>query len=505
MMNQNMNMHSLGNQKGIAAVWFGLTLIPILGMSFLALEGTRYIQETSRLRDAAQAAALAVTIDDKSNLADAMATRYVEDYVRDIDSVDITTTRTYEAPTEDNDNTEKIQYQVEAVTTHSTWFASTLIPSFDETQDLAGQALAIKYPYYLGDKIVDVVLVTDFSGSMNWDWSGASGDVKTKIQTLKLAVSELSSSILVPREGETVVLNRLAIVPFNLRVQDKINGNLFAASQLRYRDDYHESASPRTYEQVNWRFWSRQQFSDIQDCADDVDDCPDQRNGQHQQAKRVVDVMNINDKRLEIPEYVHYSNSVDDMFNNKIVDPDLRFHFKSIDNVLYHSGMTMTSGVGHYVIPLTNDTETIAEMQGMSSGGNTASYQGILRGFQILDDGRPADSATQEERDEYDGKIKIMIILSDGQEFPYTSILPGLVDAGMCDDARSHFLTEDGNLFIGVIGVDFDATQQNGFQKCVLNPDEDIIDVRKREDLIKKIEELIEKGSRGTGVSRLYG
>lgn len=100
-------IHSGRGQKGIAAIWFALSLVPVFGMTFFAVEGTRYIQETSRLRDAAQTAALAITIDDKSNQADALATMYINDYVRDISHVDIQTVRTYEEPTEDNDNTEK--------------------------------------------------------------------------------------------------------------------------------------------------------------------------------------------------------------------------------------------------------------------------------------------------------------------------------------------------------------------------------------------------------------
>ncbi|MGR5489115.1 TadE/TadG family type IV pilus assembly protein, partial [Vibrio alfacsensis] len=73
-------------QRGIAAVWMAFTLIPVLGMTFFAVEGTRYIQETNRLRDAAQAAASAVTIEDQSANANEMAKDYIRDYVRDINS-----------------------------------------------------------------------------------------------------------------------------------------------------------------------------------------------------------------------------------------------------------------------------------------------------------------------------------------------------------------------------------------------------------------------------------
>lgn len=493
---------SLHKQAGVAAVWLGLSLIPILGITFFAVEGTRYITESSRLRDSAQAAALAITIDDKATSAQEMAELYVKDYVREIRSINVTTKRNYQAPTVENYNTERIGYDVDATTVYDSWFASNIVPSFEETQPLFGQAEAAKYPVYLGDKIVDVILVTDFSGSMTRNWSQGTSNVSTKIDSLKVAVDELSSRILVPRVGDSVVLNRLAIVPFNLRVQDKISDVLYAGSQLRYKAD---GSFTRTYEQVNWGYWTDKDMDTVRACADDVDSCPARQDWEFYEAKTVSSVMDMNGRRLEISSLVDYTNSVDDMFNNKIDDPDFNFHFKSIDNVLYHSGMVRTTGNGHYVIPLTNDIDVINRVQDMNAGGNTAAYQGLLRGLQILEGGRPDSSSTQEEIDNYESKLKIIIILSDGQEFPNNGILPSLVDSGMCQQAREHFLTENGNLFIGVIGIDFNASSESGFQDCVIDPGSDIIDVSDREELIQRIEELIQKGSRGTGVSRLYG
>ncbi|WP_020193926.1 pilus assembly protein [Vibrio owensii] len=491
--------HSGRSQKGIAAIWFALSLVPVFGMTFFAVEGTRYIQETSRLRDAAQTAALAITIDDKSNQADALATMYINDYVRDISHVDIQTVRTYEEPTEDNDNTEKIQYSVQAVTTHNSWFASNLIPSFETQEKLAGQAVAAKYPFYLGDKIIDLVLVTDFSGSMNNSWDG-----EIKIDLLKDAVKQISNRILVPREGESEVLNRIAIIPFNLRVQEKINDNLYSTSQLRYKGSYRQSVSNVKYEQVNWNYWSPYTEEAVEECANKRTDCPNKKSWEREQAKRVADVVNTNNNRLEIPDYVGYSKSVRHMFDDKVANNNLTFHFRSNNNKLYNSSMTRTGSSGFYTIPLTANKANLDKMQTMSSGGNTAAYQGMLRGLQIMEAGRP-NGGSEEETEQYNDRLKMLIVISDGMEYPYTEILPGLVNKGMCDKAREHFQTENGNLYIGVIGVNFSASSQSGFQDCVLNPDEDIIDVTETEDFIKKIEELIKKGSRGNGVSRLYG
>ncbi|MEZ9839447.1 pilus assembly protein TadG-related protein [Vibrio sp. 10N.261.52.C11] len=493
---------SLQRQAGVAAVWLGLSLVPILGVTFFAVEGARYITESSRLRDSAQAAALAITIDDKAASAQEMAELYVKDYVREVRSVKVTTKRNYQAPTLENDNTEIIGYDVDATTVYDSWFALNLVPSFEDTQPLFGEAEAAKYPEYLGDKIVDVVLVTDFSGSMTRNWSQGTSSISKKIDSLKVAVDELALRILVPRAGDTIILNRLAIVPFNLRVQDKISDSLYAGSQLRYKAD---GSFTRTYEQVDWGYWANKSRDTVRACASDVDACPTQESWQFYEAKTVESVMSMNGRRLEIASLVDYSNSVDDMFNNKIDDAEFNFHFRSADNVLYHSGMVRTTGNGHYVLPLTSDIDEVEVVQGMNAGGNTAAYQGLIRGLQVLNDGQPDSRATPEEIEEYNGKLKIIIILSDGQEFPNNGILPNLVDNGLCDEAREHFMTENGSLFIGVIGIDFNASDQSGFQDCVIDPGSDIIDVSDREELIQRIEELIQKGSRGTGVSRLYG
>ncbi len=55
---QQYQHRSLQQQKGVAAVWMGLLLVPIMGFTFWAVEGTRYVQESSRLRDSAEAAAM---------------------------------------------------------------------------------------------------------------------------------------------------------------------------------------------------------------------------------------------------------------------------------------------------------------------------------------------------------------------------------------------------------------------------------------------------------------
>ncbi len=170
MRTQQYQYRSLSRQKGVAAVWMGLLLVPIMGFTFWAVEGTRYVQETSRLRDAAEAAVLAVTIEDQPGTARKLATKYVESYVRDIKSSSLSAQRFYQAEDKNTGALEYIQYTVNARTTHDSWFTSSFIPSFGKQQDLAGRSLARKYPVYLADNNIDIVFVSDFSGSMKDKW-----------------------------------------------------------------------------------------------------------------------------------------------------------------------------------------------------------------------------------------------------------------------------------------------------------------------------------------------
>ncbi len=73
---------------------------------------------------------------------------------------------------------------------------------------------------------------------------------------------------------------------------------------------------------------------------------PKQKSWERDQAKRVADVVNINNNRLEIPEYVGYSKSVRHMFDDKVANNNLTFHFRSNNNKLYNSSMTRTGNSG---------------------------------------------------------------------------------------------------------------------------------------------------------------
>lgn len=521
----------MSRQRGMAAVWMAFTLVPVLGLTFWAVEGTRYIQETNRLRDAAKAASIAETIEDKRDSYGADEQRisdaYIHDYVRNIQVSNVTVDWVHQQQTDTQD--EYIEYSVNATTTHHSWFASNIIPSFDTSENLNGVGVAKKYPIILGDKNIDIVFVSDFSGSMSWQWGSndSCSSSSCKIADLKVAVKAIADKLLCSnvstdavsgddvcddddQSGLTSKLdNRIAIVPFNIRTRETreatadLSAREFTVSQLRYRDDVDASDSERTYEQVSWNKWRKHTSGEVYDCAEDQDDCPSQKLWERKQAQRLVSIFDIDSDddddsyRVEVYDYVDFSLTVEEMFENTF--PDMKTKYRVDDNELYRGYGDSDAGQ-FYNIALTNNRDDIDQVDDMNANGSTAAFQGMLRGFQHLAEGKP-DTEDVDELATYDEKIKMVIVLSDGVESPNNGILGALVDEGMCDKARE----EIPGLYIAVIGIDFQASDQSGFQDCVIDVDEDIIDVTDTEDFIEVIEELIQKGSRGTGVTRLYG
>lgn len=559
-MKANLNLRK--KQQGVAAIWLALALVPVMGFTFLSVEGTRYIQTSARLNDSLEAAAIAVTIadfrDDQTE-TNKLATNYVKAYMRGIYESDIAieTELDYQEWIEATDTPEHIQYSVAVTSRHQSWFASQFIPSFDETQVITGQSVAKKYPVFLGDKNIDLMLVSDFSGSMNWEWgSSNSCSSSCKIEDLKTAVRELAETALCHKikKGECLVKvkqangkykwetipdrldNRIGIVPFNIRTREitSVNGSLqtVAASQLVYRDDVEPNISEDEYYDISWDSWRGYSLDYIRNCEARPSTCaPEHRLqvGSHWEWQRVgwikrrVEVPDYeaidNIKRLkhvltssdsgypDNPMYVDYEETVNTLLENKASSDDTYYR---VQNSNLYIGYGDENNNQFQNIELTNDLITLLGekyngnehdaygVYDMWAKGSTAAFQGMLRGFQLLAAGKPAPDDTTEVED-YKNKLKMLFILTDGKESPNNGILAGLVGAGMCNKARELIP----GLFIGVIGIDFQASQESGYQECVLDP-EDIIDVTNLEQLKESIEELIRRGAKSNGVTQLY-
>ena len=380
----NLQLLSFRKQQGVAAVWMGLLLVPIMGVTFWAVEGTRYVQETSRLRDSAEAAAIAVTIEDELGLARGLAIQYVESYVRDIKSTNLSTQRFHQAEDEGAGVLEYIQYTVNAKTTHDSWFASRFIPSFDEQQTLAGRSLARKYSTYLADNNVDIVFVSDFSTSMKAPWGESQN---TKIDDLKTAIDKISHEVLCsstrkqyvdgewrevcdePGEDTTgdKLLNRVGFVPFNIRTRDWDGGNkVKIITQLSYSDYQNSRLSQYSYNDVDWDFWSKFDRNEVSNCSALAAYCPAPRGDNHEYAKRVTDVVKPRYPMADKRGYVDFYKTLSSLFEDKSA---LKSHFYTEpgSKLLKWAGGNNPSQF--YNIKLTNKLSDLNKVQAMWPGG----------------------------------------------------------------------------------------------------------------------------------------
>ncbi|WP_416340676.1 TadE/TadG family type IV pilus assembly protein [Vibrio sp. Sgm 22] len=544
------NLSLRQKQQGVAAIWLALALVPVMGFTFLSVEGTRYIQTSARLNDSLEAAAIAVTIADYRDEGETnkLATDYVKAYVRGAKGIGITSEWEHQEWIEETETPEHIQYSVAASTTHQSWFASQFIPSFDETQVITGQSVAKKYPMFLGDNNIDLMLVSDFSGSMNWRWGSNNSCTNSscKIEDLKAAVRGLAETALCHKieKGECSVKvkqangkyewettpdrldNRIGIVPFNIRTRELVsfNGNAqtVAATQLVYRDDVEPSVADDDYDDVPWDDWRIYSRNYINECVNDPNKCNSDHRYWHQSTwwrgwyeanediKRLRHVLvSTNDYWYpDNPNYVDYEGSVNRLLENKVINDST---FYRVKDVSLYQGYGSSNESQFQNVELTNDLITLLGekyngkeheafgVYDMWANGSTAAFQGMLRGFQLLAAGKP-ETNDPDEVEAYGNKLKMLFVLTDGQESPNNGILGNLVKAGMCDKARELIP----GLFIGVIGIDFQASQQSGYQDCVVDDNLDIIDVTDLDQLKESIEELIRRGAKSNGVTQLY-
>lgn len=564
------NLSLRQKQQGVAAIWLALALVPVMGFTFLSVEGTRYIQTSARLNDSLEAAAIAVTIADyrDENETNKLATGYVKAYVRGAKGIGITSEWEHQEWIEATETPEHIQYRVAASTTHQSWFASQFIPSFDETQVITGQSVAKKYPMFLGDNNIDLMLVSDFSGSMNWEWGKVEfcsnyrnyekdecvcDDGDCKLWDLKDAVRELAETALCHKikkgecnvkvkqangkyEWETIpdrLDNRIGVVPFNIRTREVVSGHTVAASQLVYSrsKEVNDIDSDDGYYDIDWD-GLRSNSRNYDECVNAIDpntcksDLEDNRTRNymnqwntswwrgkgstcdHDCVKRLNDILISHDDWYpDNPDYVDYADSVNRLLENKVINDST---FYRVKDVSLYQGYGSSNESQFQNVELTNDLITLLGekyngkeheafgVYDMWANGSTAAFQGMLRGFQLLAAGKP-ETNDPDEVEAYDNKLKMLFVLTDGQESPNNGILGNLVEAGMCNKARELIP----GLFIGVIGIDFQASQQSGYQDCVLDP-KDIIDVTNLDQLKESIEELIRRGAKSNGVTQLY-
>ncbi|MDO6498440.1 pilus assembly protein [Photobacterium sanguinicancri] len=227
-------------QKGSAVVYFVFVAGAILGAGALAIEGSRYITEKAHLGDTMEAASVAVSESDdirdedgfNESQAKVIASAWVDYLMPDNKKKEFTVSRTKEEYKKEVSGQQVVRtvhhYNLASTTTHNSWMAMYGLPSFDKQQKIFNKATAARVRTDF--EPVDVVFVSDFSGSMS---------SYKRVDNLKYAIKEVTKTIFDGTQelkkkhpGESINDSSFGFVPFSKRVVFKKGLNYFCSSLL---------------------------------------------------------------------------------------------------------------------------------------------------------------------------------------------------------------------------------------------------------------------------------
>lgn len=233
-------------QGGVAMIMFVIMLPALMGMLVLGVEGARFLRVKADVGNAAEVASLALSARDELDAAKnrELARAYIEAQVPD---ATISEVKVYRIDCEDNPNEchpgqpdRFTEYQVSAVATFQSWFPGFSDSGFGFEKEVRVSTRAVSRKYQ-GIGAVDVFLVADFSGSMNFPWnctrcSENPNDPNNRLNLLRAIVKDVSTEL--EKQSELYgVENTVALVPFNMTTRaESANGICRTQQAIHYFD-----------------------------------------------------------------------------------------------------------------------------------------------------------------------------------------------------------------------------------------------------------------------------
>ena len=202
-------------------------------------------------------------------------------------------------------------------------------------------------------------------------------------------------------------------------------------------------------------------------------------------------------------KYVDIDKTIDNVFVDKITNRKLQLSANYAKKSNLFSSLACNTDFSN--IAMTSDLNKLQAIQDMDAGGYTAVYQGLIQAAQYLYQEKqnrrsPADYANYKKR------VKMILILTDGEENPYQYTFSNLVTPksgkqGICEKIKAEFGDGDVPLYMGVIGINFQASYQTGFRDCV--GAEHMMTAEHVDDLLAEMKAMISDAAQQTGVSKL--
>ncbi len=472
-----MCLQSLSKQRGHASILFVLTVPVLLGLFSLATDGARMVQNQARMEDALEAASLAVAAlndpndDDNDGVDDgagdgggsaanqALVRAYLDEYmvgmnsIEDVKIVKVTCENAGDCSGDDGGH-RYFEYRVSAVTEHSTWFSSTL-DSGETEYDVSADSISQKFQ----NNSVDIVFVSDFSGSMGDPWSGSSGG-SAKYVDLAGVISSVTDELGRYNQFQNVDLNTAGYVGFNTRSAEKYDE----------KDIYLETIQERRC--ILFFCW-------YEDVEVEVEVNP----GESSSGTFLRTEITLRTYDHLLPDEDNYSPSstVSSLFTSKNHESEVVIALDESGDIIVDES---DAEYLFYDVPLTSDfTHLNSEVARFIPDGYTRSYQGLIRGAQLAAQG--------------DNPRRLIIVLSDGKDRPasYINVTSALVTQGMCStirntlDAQTTTGGDEVSSKIAVIGFDYDVSENTALQSCA--GAENVYQAQNTQEILNVILELI--------------
>ncbi|SON51895.1 pilus assembly protein [Vibrio tapetis] len=493
-------MRSLKKQSGAAAIYFVFIAIAILSMGALGVEGSRYITEKAHLGDVMEATAIAVSESDEirdeagfdQKRATKTATAWVNYLVPDNKGADFTVSRekhTYKKEVKPKVFVERTvhHYKIDSTTTQDSWMYMKGLPSFDKQQKVYNKATAARVRTDF--EPVDVVFVSDFSGSMkNYN---RIGNLKKAIKSVTTTIFDATQELKQKHPNETINDSSFGFVPFSKRIVVRKGDKFFCSSLLLgkklsifdrprgnntfdslvsssdrerwYKDNRFTSEERRVSEKyVTWAR-SRSYYRVLGLDCNHGSGCRSGWNDEfrdHIDYRRTAKEIQLSDE-LKLMTPLKLGSSVTKTANESFCS-------------------TRSSTPAHYMlerVEMNSSTQLSKfnnDINKMRIGGGTDMYQGLLAAPQQLYRGK--------------NKNRFIFVLSDGEE--NNNSFKKLVNNGLCENIRNELSTNEKGEAVKfemfVIGLKFNNKAQ-AYKDCFGKHIYEVKDLSKLKDVIMEL------------------
>ncbi len=483
-----------GKEQGVATILFVMMVPALFGIFYLGSDAAYSIQTRARLLDGVEAASLAVSAQasDDEDKNRTLVGHYLDQYVGqrlDGDSITVTKRHCEDIPecilSLESGGQRYYQYDVAATVTRESWFGDESKSFMPTTMDIGARSVVNKYQ----NTAIDVALVADFSGSMQYGWTGGE---KTKIEDLYDVVSDVLKELQKYNDLESEdksTKSTVAFVPYNRNVSP-------IPARVVFKDTITEGDYSKYFDSDKDLSLYHNKINDNVDieeyrmCYRNYIVPNSHSNISNSEANEtVLNMFNYeyhNSNNSSVGELIYFDldGKFIDRTDNQEVNckGDYKATNSTVDREDYRLIFQLKSSFWN--IDFTDDFEALkTTMRTFKPWWGTASYQGLISGAQLFDARVKAGSANDR---------RLIILLSDGLDnFPTTMEM--LHKNNLCTEIREQLSDAQEGIYakLALIGFDYDVNDSKNkyLRECIGN--DNVYRAQNKDDILNTILELI--------------